>query len=263
LTDEIDRLLLQNNDRRIRIVTDILSSVLILNPIETAYKFVNKLIELVKQYDAVLLVSLEEGMHPVQTQMAMKQLFDGVIEFSFHKTGLRILSLLRIEKMQGMTPRHDYHVITLSRSGIQIRQADLDSELASISISSEATEGTSNKPLSTTAFTRPENKLVFDYLLNAFVEDYRTNKLSVEQAGWRTRVTVAEATRLSRESFYGKEGRFGPILKELLSSGLVETRFFEGQRGRGGEVVKIRIAYEKELVKRIVETETRNGGIPK
>ena len=62
-----------------------------------------------------------------------------------------------------------------------------------------------------------------------------------EQSGWRTRTTIAEDTHVPNVSFYGKGGRFGPVLKELMSSGLIETKFFPGQRGRGGEVVKVRV----------------------
>jgi hypothetical protein len=33
----------------------------------------------------------------------------------------------------------------------------------------------------------------------------------------------------------------------------VEARTFSGQRGRGGDVVKVRVAYDKEPVKKFVD----------
>jgi hypothetical protein len=51
----------------------------------------------------------------------------------------------------------------------------------------------------------------------------------------------------------GRGGRHGPALYELVARGLVETRTFSGQRGRGGEVVRVRVAYGREPVKRHVD----------
>ena len=44
--------------------------------------------------------------------------------------------------------------------------------------------------------------------------------------------------------------------KQLVSCNiedLVETRFFPGERGRGGNIMKLRICYEKEPVKRHID----------
>jgi hypothetical protein len=35
--------------------------------------------------------------------------------------------------------------------------------------------------------------------------------------------------------------------------GLVETRIFPGERGRGGRILKMRVFYEKETLKRDVD----------
>ena len=83
-----------NRDRRIRIVTDIISSLLILNLPETIYKFLTQLFADVKQYDSVLLATLEEGMHQPQVLSAMQQLFDVVIELKLYEEGLSVIPLL-------------------------------------------------------------------------------------------------------------------------------------------------------------------------
>jgi KaiC/GvpD/RAD55 family RecA-like ATPase len=64
LSINVKEILKKNGDRRIRVVTDVVSSLLMLNPPETVYKFLTQLLAAVKQYDAVLVATLEEGMHP-------------------------------------------------------------------------------------------------------------------------------------------------------------------------------------------------------
>ena len=64
LSINMKEILKRNSDRRIRVVIDVISSLLMLNPPETVYKFLVQLFAAVKQYDAVLVATLEEGMHP-------------------------------------------------------------------------------------------------------------------------------------------------------------------------------------------------------
>ncbi len=243
-----------NSSRRIRVVLDVLSPVLMLNPPDDAYRFVDGLLEAVKQHDAILLATLEEGMHSSQTVAAMHQLFDGIIEFRFQRTGLRIGSLLRVVKMRGINLKQEYHLFSLDASGMtltRVETRDMGEPMA------KSTGSGSGKPPS---LSTPEASSTFEYLLKSFALDYQSNRLSMEQSGWRSRVAIAEATGIKEESFYGKGGTYGPVLKELLSSGLIEIRFFSGQRGRGGEVAKFRACYEKELVRRLFGKATRVGG---
>ncbi len=108
LSFNIKEILKKNSGRRIRIVVDALSSLLMLNPPETIYKFLSQLFIEVKQYDAVLLGTLEEGMHRPDILTAMQQLFDGFIEMSFYRTGLNVIPLFRVGKMRGVAPQPDY-----------------------------------------------------------------------------------------------------------------------------------------------------------
>ena len=80
LSFNVKEVLKQNGTRRIRIVIDAVSSLLMLNQPETIYKFLAQLLEEVKRYDAVLVAMLEEGMHKPEVLTAMQQLFDGVVE---------------------------------------------------------------------------------------------------------------------------------------------------------------------------------------
>ena len=120
LSINLKEILKKNSDRTIRIVIDVISSLLMLNPPETVYKFLNQLFNAVKEYDAVLLATLEEGMHPPNVLAAMEQLFDGVIELRLYEEGLRVVPLLRIVKMRGLPPQPGFHNFSISRSGMKV-----------------------------------------------------------------------------------------------------------------------------------------------
>ncbi len=64
---------------------------------------------------------------------------------------------------------------------------------------------------------------------------------------------IVKHGKVSRSSVYGASGRRGLAISELERRGLVEERVFLGERGRGGKIVKIRICYEKETIKRHVD----------
>jgi circadian clock protein KaiC len=120
LSYNIKDVLKKNSDRRIRVVTDVLSSLLMLNQPDTIYKFLTQLFTDVKQYDSVVLATLEEGMHPPNVLAAMQQLFDGVIELRLYEEGLRVLPLLRIRKMRGVPPQPGYYNFTFSKTGMEV-----------------------------------------------------------------------------------------------------------------------------------------------
>jgi len=92
----------------------------------------------------------------------------------------------------------------------------------------------------------------FDFLLKAFFEDYYGQKLPKEKSGWRTRMEVVRNAKVTMYSVYGRSGRGGKVTSELNNLSLIESRFFLGERGRGGHVFKMRISPEKEPVKRLI-----------
>lgn len=126
LSVSIKGVLKQYADRRIRVVFDAVSSLLMQNSSETVYNFLSQLFsEIKKEYDAVVLATLEDGMHPPQVITAMQQLFDGVIEFKFYEDGLRIIPLLRIRKMIGMPPHPGYFSFSISEKGMELNMLNL------------------------------------------------------------------------------------------------------------------------------------------
>jgi circadian clock protein KaiC len=109
--------------RRVRIVTDVLSSLLMLNPPETVYRFLTQLFAEIKQnYDAVILTTVEEGMHSPQVLAAMQQLFDGVVELRLYEKGLRVMQLLRIVKMRGLPPQPAFFQVSYVGGKMELKQ---------------------------------------------------------------------------------------------------------------------------------------------
>jgi circadian clock protein KaiC len=110
----------KNSSRRIRIVIDVLSPLLMLNPPDTIYRFLTQLFADIKQYDAALIATLEEGMHHQEVLAAMQQLFDGVVELKLYEEGLRVLPLLRIRKIRGVPPRPGYFNFSFTKNGMEV-----------------------------------------------------------------------------------------------------------------------------------------------
>jgi circadian clock protein KaiC len=122
ISTKIKEALRNSGGRRVRIVTDVLSSLLMLNPPETVYRFLTQLFAEIKQnYDSVILTTVEEGMHPPQVLAAMQQLFDGVVEMRLYEKGLRVMPLLRIMKMRGLPPQPAYFQISFARGKMELK----------------------------------------------------------------------------------------------------------------------------------------------
>jgi len=100
----IKQALARNAGRRIRIVTDVLSPLLVLNPSESMYSYWSQLVEEVKRYDAVILAFGDEEMHSPATIAAMEHLFDGVIELKLFEEGLSVTTVLKVRQMLGQPP---------------------------------------------------------------------------------------------------------------------------------------------------------------
>lgn len=110
-------------------------------------------------------------------------------------------------------------------------------------------------------FDSERTRGIFDYLVGSFIEDYMRKKYFVERSGWRGLVEVARAVKLSPSTLYRRHSRLDPTVANLVRNGFVETRVFPGERGRGGEVLRLRIAYERkpvgEYINRLVWTDAR------
>lgn len=110
----------RNRDRRVRVATDVLSPLLVLNPVESMYSYWSQILSDLKQQDTVVFALAEDGMHPANTLTTMEQLFDGVIEMRLYEQGLAITPLIRIRKMLGLPPFHGYFRFSVSSSGMEV-----------------------------------------------------------------------------------------------------------------------------------------------
>lgn len=97
---------------------------------------------------------------------------------------------------------------------------------------------------------------IVEFLAGCFSADYNTKRTPQDLAGWRSLMEVAESMKVSRSKVYG-DARYGHTfsrpLEMLVKSGLVESRIFLGERGRGGRVLKIRVSYEKGVIRRLID----------
>ena len=97
----------------------------------------------------------------------------------------------------------------------------------------------------------------FDYLVDAFVEDYKRLRLPQERSGWRTLMDIARQGKISKRNVYGSVGSRGLAIIELERNGFAEGRVFIGERGRGGKIHKIRVTYENEIVRKQIDLRTK------
>jgi circadian clock protein KaiC len=121
LSYSIKDVLKQNSERRIRVVADVFSPLLMLNPPDSIYKFLTQLLADVKHYNAVLLATLEDGMHEPQVMTAMQALFDGVVELRIYdEGGLSYVPILRVQKMLGLPPLPGYFRFSFSKTAMEV-----------------------------------------------------------------------------------------------------------------------------------------------
>jgi hypothetical protein len=101
-------------------------------------------------------------------------------------------------------------------------------------------------------FQSEQSEEIFDYTLRSFVNEHFVEKRSADSSGWRSLVDIAQGVGAAKTSHYSPAAS-GP-LRELLRKGVVERKVLTRQRGRGGRVTRIRIAYERGFVKEYVDS---------
>lgn len=121
LSLNVSEVLKRNSSKRIRIVFDSLSSILMLNPPDAVYRFLTKLFSEIKQYEAIVMATLEEGMHENNIFRAMEQIFDGVIELKYYEDGMKLVPLFRLIKMRGIRPQPGYFNVSFTKSGMELK----------------------------------------------------------------------------------------------------------------------------------------------
>jgi hypothetical protein len=108
-------------------------------------------------------------------------------------------------------------------------------------------------PKVTFEFRTKEAEGIFNFLVCAFVDDYMKRKITLEKSGWRTLNEIVKHGSVPKSSVYGVGQGRGRDISELERRGIVESRVFQGERGRGGNIVRVRVPYDKETIKRYID----------
>ena len=123
ISSSIKNAVIQDRSKQTRIVTDVLSPLLVLNSLDSIYRYFSQLLTAVKQSNTVLIATAEEGMHPPNVMVSMEQLFDGVIEFRIYEIGLSLTPLIRVKKMLGLPPLNGYFRFSFAPHSMEITGA--------------------------------------------------------------------------------------------------------------------------------------------
>jgi KaiC/GvpD/RAD55 family RecA-like ATPase len=116
----IKQALQRSEGRRMRIVTDVLSPLLVLNPPESMFNYWSQLVEEIKKHDAVILALGDEEMHNASTIASMENLFDGVLELKLFEQGLSVATVLRVKQMLGQPPLHGWFRFSFVRGMMEV-----------------------------------------------------------------------------------------------------------------------------------------------
>jgi KaiC/GvpD/RAD55 family RecA-like ATPase len=100
-------------------------------------------------------------------------------------------------------------------------------------------------------FENDEAQRVFDYLLKEFVDDYYGTKLPMDSSGWRSLVEIARNMGARTTLFYST--KYSMLFRDLIKRNMIERKFFSKERGRGGSVARLRIAYQNDSVREMLE----------
>jgi tetratricopeptide (TPR) repeat protein len=97
---------------------------------------------------------------------------------------------------------------------------------------------------------------IMEFLANSFVKDYVSRRLAIPSCGWRTLMEIVQDLKIPRSHVYGEPryGRtFGRQLDTLVKSSIVEYRIFPGERGRGGDITRVRVQLANPNVRGYLE----------
>lgn len=96
---EVKEILKEHKGGKLRIAFDGLSQLLMLHPADSVYRFLSQLLPEAKRYDAVILATVQEGMHQPEVLSATELLFDGVIAVERTESGE---VKVHVKKMRGV-----------------------------------------------------------------------------------------------------------------------------------------------------------------
>jgi tetratricopeptide (TPR) repeat protein len=114
------------------------------------------------------------------------------------------------------------------------------------------------KPRPSFEFKVKSAEAILAFLASSYFED-NEKKMPLDRCGWRSLPDVMKNGKVPRSSVYRVGGGRGIAIAELEKHRLIETKVIPGERGRGGNILKLRICYEKEEVKRYTQQYRLHG----
>jgi KaiC/GvpD/RAD55 family RecA-like ATPase len=195
------------------------------------------LIPWMRAREVLMLTSLVTGVASNALYGKLEALCDGIIDLKSDEEDGRLEHYVRVRIARGKTFDSEWRRLRV-----------LDNSEVALSVVRPAPEF---------KFATKARSVLFDYLADSFIEDYMVRRFPLEKSGWRSLVEMARGTKISTSVLYGSKGGVGQIFNELIHRGLIEERIFPGERGRGGRVMRFRVAYDKEPVKATVDRRVR------
>ena len=190
-------------------------------------------VPMTKARDLLVLHALVTGVASDSFYQKRESLADAVIDFKAVEEGRKLEHYIRLRALRGVKFDSSWRRIEL----FEKNRVRLSSGKQVFGFQSE------------------ESEKIFNFLLKSFVDDHFTNRRPSESSGWRTLVEIALGIGAPKTSLYSADG--STSLRELSRKGVIERKVLTGQRGRGGLVTRVRIAYEKGIVKEYVEKHTQ------
>jgi tetratricopeptide (TPR) repeat protein len=95
-------------------------------------------------------------------------------------------------------------------------------------------------------FISEQSKKVLNYLTKASDEDYHMRLFPKEKSGWRSLMQIVKESQVTKHSMYGQTGQNGEVVAELRRLRLVDAKVFGGERGRGGNILKLRVVTQEQ-----------------
>ena len=164
----------------------------------------------------------------------------------------RVIYKDETEELKILTPKQIRITVQPKRT-LELKPEKLQTAISGNDPSALQLEKIPNQQQIDFEFKTESAKKTFDYLTGSFVLDYMRRRLPLEWSGWRTLVEIADSAKVSYRSLYGDRGYRGRVMTELEKRGLIEARVFPKERGRGGRILKVRISYDREVVKRHID----------
>ena len=204
--------------------------------------------EAARKREFTFVYAILRGIHSKGFYRQFEYLADAILDFRSREVEGRMEQLVRVRSLRGATCDSRWRLLSVTPKG-EVRALGLARGREVLPKAPPRGEASAGMDKALTAadltFRNRKSAKVFDALMDAFVQDRDVARMMEDRAGWRSLVQLCAATGFSPSSLYPRKGTVNPVMGELASRGLIETRVDPGARGRGGVAMRVRIAYDQ------------------